>query len=271
MINVLKQSALTGIQLRAVRAFQDNYIWILHQGDQAIVVDPGEANPVLAYLQKHQLNLKALLITHHHGDHVGGVQALKQLYPQCTVYGPAKEKIPLCDHGLNGGQQLSFPDLGVEFQVIDVPGHTAGHIAYFGTSPKNEPFLFCGDTLFSIGCGRLFEGTAAQMLASLEKLSALPADTLVCCAHEYTLSNIRWALAVDPDNPALNQYHEQAQQLRQNDEPTVPSTLALELKANPFLRTESATIVASAAQYAQQPLNHPRDVFATLREWKNNF
>jgi len=271
MINVLEQSALEGIQLRAVPAFNDNYIWIVHDQHQAVVVDPGQANPVLKFLQQSKLNLLAILITHHHADHVGGVAALKQIYPKCNVYGPAKEKLPHCDHTLHDQDVVQFPSLQLEFKVLDVPGHTAGHIAYFAYSPQQEPFLFCGDTLFSIGCGRLFEGTAKQMLSSLNKISALPKNTLVCCAHEYTLSNIEWALAVDPDNTKLQQYHVKAQELRQRNLPTLPSMLQLELEANPFLRTAESNIIAAANKYAGQTLNQPSDVFATLREWKNNF
>lgn len=271
MINVLEQSVLNGIQLRAVRAFKDNYIWIAHNNQQALVVDPGQASPVLHYLQKHSLDLLAILITHHHADHVGGIEALKEHYPQATVYGPAKENIPHCNYLLHGEETIQFPELDLRFTVLDVPGHTAGHIAYFAYSPEKEPFVFCGDTLFSIGCGRLFEGTAQQMVQSLAKLAALPADTLVCCAHEYTLSNIEWALAVDPKNTALNQYHEQVRSLRQQELPTVPSTIALELAANPFLRTQDAHVIAAANQYTGQPLARTDEVFAALREWKNNF
>lgn len=271
MINVLEQSALNGIQLRAVPAFRDNYIWLLHNDRQALVVDPGQASPVLSYLQAHDLELQALLITHHHADHVGGIPALKERYPQATVYGPAAETIPHCDHSLQGQESIQFPKLNLSFEVLSVPGHTAGHIAYFAYSPEQEPFVFCGDTLFSIGCGRLFEGTASQMLQSLSKLAALPANTLVCCAHEYTLSNIEWALAVDPDNTALKQYHEKVQALRQQDQPSVPSTMALELDANPFLRTRDPSVLKAANQYAGRHLEQPDEVFAVLREWKNNF
>lgn len=271
MINVLQESALTGLQLRAVRAFRDNYIWIVHNDTHALIVDPGQADPVLHYLQKHALDLHAILITHHHADHVGGIEAIKQVYPNATVYGPAREKIPHCDHMLEGDEKIDFSILQLQFQVLDVPGHTAGHIAYFSTGPDGEqPFLFCGDTLFSIGCGRLFEGTAEQMLASLDKITALPANTLVCCAHEYTLSNIEWALAVEPENSHLQQYHTQVKALRAKDLPTLPSQLGLELDANPFLRTREQSVIAAASQYAAANLTQDSDVFAALREWKNN-
>jgi len=271
MINVLEQSALKGLQLRAVCAFKDNYIWIVHDDTHALIVDPGQADPVLHYLQKHALDLHAILITHHHADHVGGIQAIKQVYPNATVYGPARENIPHCDHTLQDNDEIEFPVLQLQFQVLDVPGHTAGHIAYFSTGPKgDQPFLFCGDTLFSIGCGRLFEGTAKQMLASLDKIAALPADTLVCCAHEYTLSNIKWALDVEPDNSHLQLYHQQVEALRAKEQPTLPSRLGLELDANPFLRTREPSIITAASQYAAAELTQDSDVFAALREWKNN-
>jgi|SRR5690625_347013 len=271
MINVLHQSALKGIQLRAVPAFRDNYIWLVHNDKQAIVVDPGQADPVLQYLQAQQLDLQAILITHHHADHVGGIEALKQIYPDAQVYGPAKEKIPYCNHTLHGQESIAFPELGLDFTVLDVPGHTAGHIAYYSVGPNEQPFLFCGDTLFSIGCGRLFEGTAAQMVESLAKICALPPNTLVCAAHEYTLSNIEWALAVDPHNQKLQSYQNLAQKLRADDIPTLPSRLELELEANPFLRTDVPAIITAAEQYAGRPLQHNSEVFAALREWKNTF
>ncbi|HLS17028.1 MAG TPA: hydroxyacylglutathione hydrolase [Paenalcaligenes sp.] len=271
MINVLEQSALKGLELRAVCAFKDNYIWIAHNDTHALIVDPGQADPVLHYLQKHALELHAILITHHHADHVGGIEAIKQVYPNATVYGPARENIPHCDHTLEDGDEIEFPVLQLQFQVLDVPGHTAGHIAFFSTGPDGaQPFLFCGDTLFSIGCGRLFEGTPEQMLASLDKIAALPADTLICCAHEYTLSNILWALEVEPTNTQLQQYHQQVVAQRAQDQPTLPSRLGLELDANPFLRTREPNIIAAARQYADADLTQDSDVFAALRQWKNN-
>ena len=181
-----------------IRAFQDNYIWCLRRGSNAVVVDPGDAEPVLEYLSDEGLQLAAILATHHHGDHVGGNTALLAKY-NVPVFGPAREDIPGATRKLREGDVIKVPGIGLDFQVIDVPGHTAGHIAYYG-----DGVLFCGDTLFSCGCGRLFEGTAAQMHSSLAKFAALPGDTLVYCAHEYTLSNLRFARAADPDNPALD-------------------------------------------------------------------
>lgn len=271
MINILKESALTGLQLRAVRAFKDNYIWIVHNDTHALIVDPGQAAPILHYLQEHTLDLYAILITHHHADHVGGIDALKQIYPNSIVYGPARENIPHCDHKLHGGEHIDFSILPIQFHVLDVPGHTKGHIAYFSLGPDGQqPFLFCGDTLFSIGCGRLFEGTAEQMLASLNKIAALPPHTLICCAHEYTLSNLEWACLVDPDNPHLHEYYKQVTAQRARDLPTLPSRLDRELKANPFLRTREHSIIAAASRYAPTPLTQEADVFAALRDWKNN-
>lgn len=256
-------------QLRAISAFNDNYIWLLHNQQHAVVVDPGDAAPVLATLNALGLSLDAILITHHHHDHVGGIEVLKQHFPTAQVYGPALESIPKIDHALRQDDNVSLPQLNLSFQVLDIPGHTAGHIAYFGYNGET-PVLFCGDTLFSGGCGRLFEGTAAQMVASLGKISALPPETLVCCAHEYTLSNLNWALQVEPDNAALQNYYAAAQQLRQQAQPTLPSTLALETQINPFLRTHVATVQQNAAAYAQRQALDNTDVFAQLREWKNH-
>jgi len=260
-----------GLQLIAVPAFSDNYLWMVCQGDHAIVVDPGQAAPVQTILQQHQLQLDAILLTHHHHDHVGGVIQLIEA-TGAPVYGPAGETLPACDRRLAEGDSVSLPGVGLELQVLDVPGHTAGHIAYHGTlGPQRQPILFCGDTLFAAGCGRLFEGTPEQMVTSLTKLANLHSDTLVCCAHEYTLSNLKWALAVEPDNAALRNRWHAASTLRKQSQPTLPSTLQSELDTNPFLRTAQASICAAAADYAGKPLHDPIAVFATLREWKNNF
>lgn len=259
------------IQLIAVPAFSDNYLWMVCKNDHAVVVDPGQAAPVQTILHQNQLTLDAILLTHHHHDHVGGVLALQQ-ETQATIYGPANETLPACDHRMTEGDQITLPNTGLDLQVIDVPGHTAGHIAYHGVlGDQKQPVLFCGDTLFAVGCGRLFEGTAAQMLDSLSKLARLHPDTLVCCAHEYTLANIEWALAVEPDNLKLQDRQKVATQLRERLLPTLPSLLHLELDTNPFLRTSQASVSAAAAGYANQSLSSSTEVFATLREWKNNF
>ncbi|NML15383.1 hydroxyacylglutathione hydrolase [Azohydromonas caseinilytica] len=254
--------------LLALPAFTDNYIWMLHDGRQALVVDPGEAEPVQAALQSQGLRLAGILVTHHHGDHTGGVDALRPLL-EGPVFGPARERIPQPFTPLRGGDTASL--LSLDFQVIDVPGHTAGHIAYYlPGGAHGAPILFCGDTLFSAGCGRLFEGTPAQMQASLAALSALPDDTRVCCAHEYTLSNLRFAAAVEPDNSTIAQHRAWCENQRAHGGTTLPSSLALERQINPFLRLSQPDVVRAAQQ--RRPGTHGDvEVLATLREWKNGF
>ena len=247
-------------------AFDDNYIWMLHDGHQALVVDPGDAQPVLQALQAQHLQLQAILVTHHHADHVGGVTELRAA-TGASVHGPAGEDMPEPLQRYSEGDALDL--LGLRFEVLDVPGHTAGHIAWYCPDADGVPLLFCGDTLFSGGCGRLFEGTPAQMLASLDKLAALPGNTRVCCAHEYTLSNLCFARAVEPGNTALQQYTQRCESLRARQQPTLPSTLAVERDINPFLRTREPAIVQ-----AVQPRAQARDeagIFAALRLWKNDF
>lgn len=248
-------------------AFDDNYIWMLHDGHQALVVDPGDDVPVLQALQTRQLQLKAILVTHHHADHVGGVAELRAA-TGASVYGPAGEEMPEPLQRMDDGDTLTL--LGAHFTVLNVPGHTAGHIAWFSPDVDGQPLLFCGDTLFSGGCGRLFEGTPAQMLASLDRLAALPGATRVCCAHEYTLSNLRFARAVEPDNATLQQYARQCEAQRARQQPTLPSTLALEREINPFLRSRQPAI--RQAVHARSPAaSDAISVFAALREWKNQF
>lgn len=255
--------------LHPIPAFSDNYIWLLYHAGQAWAVDPGDAAPVLAYLQQHQLQLQGIVLTHHHADHVGGVQELREA-TGAAVYGPAFETLPDPVQRLGGGDSVTL--LGHRFDVLDVPGHTSGHIAYHCADWDGAPLLFCGDTLFSGGCGRIFEGTPAQMLASLDALAALPDTTRVCCTHEYTLSNLRFALAVEPGNADLVAYEQACQQLRAADQPTLPSTLGLERRINPFLRNRLPHVVGRVQQ--QAPNTDTSDevaVFAALREWKNNF
>ncbi len=239
----------------------------MHDTHQALVVDPGDALPVLEALAQHQLTLAAILVTHHHGDHTGGVDELRQA-TGAKVFGPAKEAMP---EPLERLQEGDFVDqLVLRFQVLDVPGHTAGHIAYFAEVPGDAPVLFCGDTLFSAGCGRLFEGSPAQMLDSLTKLAGLPAATRVCCAHEYTLSSLRFALAVEPDNADTRAYQTRATQLRASQLPTLPSSIGLEKAVNPFLRSHQPS-VASAVRNVDAKALGPVGVFAALRTWKDQF
>lgn len=255
------------MNLIALPAFSDNYIWMLHDGARAVVIDPGDAAPVIAALDAQRLALAAILVTHHHGDHVGGVDDLRGRL-QGPVYGPRREPIPEPFIALDDGDIVEV--LGLRFEVIDVPGHTAGHIAYFHQGVEPTPILFCGDTLFSAGCGRLFEGTPAQMHASLSRLSALPGDTRVCCAHEYTLSNLKFAAAVEPGNAARDEYIAWCETTRARGEPTLPSSVARERAVNPFLRVDAPAVVKSALAHGATERT-PTAVFATLRQWKNDF
>jgi hydroxyacylglutathione hydrolase len=248
-------------------AFSDNYIWLLHHQGRALVVDPGDAQPVLDALTHYGLVLELILVTHHHPDHVGGVSALVAA-TQAQVYGPAHEKMPLPVMPM--GQGSSFTWQNLTFQVMDVPGHTAGHIAFWAHPDSADPLLFCGDTLFSGGCGRLFEGTPAQMLASMDHLSQLPGSTQVCCAHEYTLSNLKFARCVEPDNPTLAQYEIDCKTLRAQGKPTLPARLELELQINPFLRSRNANVRSSVQNYMPTSLDDAA-IFAALRQWKNDF
>ena len=255
------------MQVFAVPAFSDNYLWVLANGRSAAVVDPGDAAPIEAFLDAHGLSLTAILATHHHGDHVGGLTALADRW-RVPAFGPAHEAIAGLTRTLVEGDRVEVPGLAATFEVLDVPGHTAGHIAYVHRDAA-QPRVFCGDTLFACGCGRLFEGTAAQMADSLGKLKRLPGETLAYCAHEYTLSNIRFAEAVEPGNAALHARKAVEAARRARGEPTVPMRMSDELATNPFLRCEVPEVVASASRRAGHPLTDPVEVFATLRAWKN--
>jgi hydroxyacylglutathione hydrolase len=254
------------IQISALPAFTDNYIWLLqdHRTQRCAVVDPGDAAPVQAWLDAHpEWTLSDILITHHHHDHVGGVEHLKSL-TGAKVYGPASENIPGRDVALKDDDKVSV--LGWDFDVHAVPGHTLGHIAYY-----HHGLLFCGDTLFAAGCGRLFEGTPQQMHTSLSRLAALPEDTLVYCTHEYTLSNLKFAAAVEPGNPDIAARLEKVALQRQNGVMTLPSTLALEKLTNPFLRTAETLVTQKVDERNGAQDRAPSEVFAALRAWKDTF
>jgi len=256
---------MNDISVVPVRAFQDNYIWVLRGDGKAAVVDPGDARPVLAYLRAEKLQLGAILNTHHHADHVGGNAELLQ-HCKVPVYGPYDERIPTVSQRLREGDRFTLKDFDIEFTVFEIPAHTRSHIAFYGGG-----MLFCGDTLFACGCGRLFEGTPRQMHGSLAKLAALPDATRVYCGHEYTLSNIRFGKAAEAANSELARWEREASTQRANDEPTLPSTIAREKAANPFMRCDQPGVIAAASKHAGKPLKDPVSVLGALRDWKNNF
>ena len=256
------------MKLLPLPAFHDNYLWLLHDGQRALVVDPGDAQPVLAALKEHGLQLEAILVTHHHADHIGGLDEVRNA-TGAKVFGPAYEEIPGPLDRLSEGNTATA--LGLTFKVYDVPGHTSGHIAFYSPDVDGNPLLFCGDTLFSGGCGRLFEGTPAQMLESLDKLAALPGNTRVCCTHEYTLSNLKFARAVEPGNADLLHYIQHCEKLRARDVPTLPSSIVQEQKINPFLRTRISAVKQAANAFNGASTEDEVAVFAAIRQWKNEF
>jgi hydroxyacylglutathione hydrolase len=256
------------LNVRPVRAFADNYIWFIESPrdpEQVAVVDPGDADPVIAELRRSGASLAAILLTHHHSDHIGGVAALLAEW-RVPVIGPEDVRIPQLTQTVRDADHCDLPDLGLSFEILHVPGHTLSHIAYVGHGT-----LFCGDTLFSAGCGRMFEGTALQMSTSLDRLRRLPPETLMFCGHEYTAANLRFALAVDPANEAALAYRDTVDSIRAADAPSLPSNLALENRVNPFLRCEDPTVRSAAEAHVGETLNSPVQVFGALRAWKDRF
>ena len=253
------------IEVVPVRAFSDNYVWTLRDARCAAVVDPGDAGPVIEYCDRERLELVAILNTHHHADHVGGNAELLRRW-KVPVFGPHDPRIPEVSQRLAQGERMTLPHFGISFEVMEIPGHTRSHIAFYGGD-----MLFCGDTLFAVGCGRLFEGTPQQMHDSLTRLAQVPDTTRVYCGHEYTLSNIRFAKAAEPGNRALEALEAHAGKLRERNLPTVPTEMGQEKATNPFLRVGEPGIVATASRYAGKPLEDPVSVLAALRDWKNHF
>ena len=265
----------TLLQVWPIPAFDDNYIWCIHDGKSALVVDPGDSAPVIEYLAQSSLQLTGILITHHHADHTGGIlNLLQNCGTQIPVYGPVGDNIPGRTQVVMEGDKIDLTNPRITLQVYEVPGHTLSHIAYFANMQANvlEPMLFCGDTLFASGCGRLFEGTPTQMNQSLGKFAALPKNTLVYCTHEYTLSNIRFALAVEPNNQNLISWAQKAQDLRDKGLPTLPTTIGQELQVNPFMRCDQDEVIASAKTVSgQASLPSSAHVLAVIRAWKDRF
>lgn len=257
------------LSVLTVPIFRDNYVWLIHNGNHAVAVDPGESAPVLAALDQNGLTLAAIVLTHRHDDHIGGVEALLQK-KAVPVFGPRHESVPIqsLTHPVSEGDNVTLPTLPLRLKVLDTPGHTVGHISYYAEA---QGWLFCGDTLFTGGCGRLIEGNAKQMTESLAKLTALPDNTLVYCAHEYTISNLQFALAVEPGNQALQARMAEAKTAREQGRPTVPSKLALEKATNPFLRYNDPGIMDNMLTKGFLKQREPVASFAAIREWKNNF
>ncbi len=254
------------IHIQLINALSDNYIaCIINSTNKyCVIVDPGEADPAFNFLNEHQLHLSAILITHHHWDHINGIEKLLEKF-DIPVYGPSKEPVNGMTHHLNDNDKITLEAIGITLKIMHIPGHTLGHIAYY-----NDQFIFTGDTLFSAGCGRIFEGTVDQMYHSLSKIASLDEKTLVYCGHEYTASNLKFAQLVEPENSDIQKRLEEVSTLRQQNLPTVPSTLALEKLTNPFLRCTFPSVKKSAEKYSRKSLATPQEVLAVLRHWKNH-
>lgn len=255
------------IRVEPILAFKDNYIWCLidEETNHCIIIDPGESKSVLVFLKRLNLSLDAIFITHHHWDHTNGIKGILNTYT-VPVYGPATEKIMGVTHPVDEGDIIQLANWPMAFNILAIPGHTLGHVAYYG-----DGLLFCGDTLFSAGCGRLFEGTADQMLESLNKLRSLPDETKIYCGHEYTLNNLQFAQTVEPNNLHIKERLEKVRELRQKNLPSLPAVLANERLTNPFLRSDNPEIALKIEKHRGKRLNSRVEVFAYLRQWKNNF
>lgn len=257
------------LHVTPVPAFRDNYIWAIQDSEpnnrSVVLVDPGEPSAILAWLADHDARPVAVLVTHHHNDHTGALPALTR-YGPIPVYGPKRENIAGVTHPVGEQCRVAIPELGITFDVLETPGHTRGHVCYYG-----QGWLFAGDTLFSCGCGRLFEGSAEQMYDSLQRLARLPPDTRLYCAHEYTLPNIGFAREAEPDNTALEEHYRQARALRKAGLPTLPSSIGLELAINPFLRCHETTVSVAISQHDGLPQQAGSAAFARLRRWKDSY
>ena len=255
------------MRIEAIRILKDNYVWTLIDDAKksAIIIDPGEAQPVIDFLNKNHLKLLAILITHHHWDHTNGITGILHVFP-VPVYGPANENIAGLTHPLSENDTLHIKGFPADIKILEIPGHTSGHIAFY-----LQGKLFCGDTLFAAGCGKLFEGTADEMTASLQKILSLPDETEIYCAHEYTLNNLRFAQLADPDNQAIPERAKRVSALRNKNQPSLPSTLKEEKETNPFLRCDKPAIKASVEKHVGEQLDTPVKVFAELRKWKDRF